>query len=502
MHAFCTAIRSKEEKMNNRVVETSSGKIRGVDLGPVVAWKGILYASPPIGERRFQPPQPAEPWTGIRDATAFGPIAPQLPWMVANGTLEIPMPEPQSEDCLYLNIWAPHPDGRKRPVMVWIHGGALLNGSGSQSDYDGAQFAEQGDVILVTINYRLGVLGFLPLAELAGEAYASAGNAGLHWVRENIAAFGGDPDKVTAFGFSAGAGSIVFLLGMPAARGLFQRAILESPPSNGGLDRETAQQKARALLSILDLSTSQVARLSTLQLEQVLAAQAHLLKSGRLGGIQPVLDGKHLSDPPLQAIASGVASEVALVIGTNRDEARLFTETISGEKRTSPLVSAALSSVLATNTLKIVRTYAKTSDESWQDALLEMANDYVLRIPAIRLAEQHVQQGGRIWMYRFDWPSPHLTFGACHALEVPFVWNRQESAMMQILLGANPPRDLARKMHAAWTAFAHSGNPDVPELLSWPAYDLEQRATMIFDKVSQVIDDPQGVERQIWKGLL
>jgi para-nitrobenzyl esterase len=151
----------KEEKMKDTVVETSSGKIRGMDLGPVVAWKGIPYASPPIGERRFQPPQPPDPWTGIRDATAFGPIAPQLPFLVANVTLEVEMPEPQSEDCLYLNIWAPHPDGRKRPVMVWVHGGALLNGSGSQSDYDGVRFAEQGDLILVTINYRLGVLGFL-----------------------------------------------------------------------------------------------------------------------------------------------------------------------------------------------------------------------------------------------------------------------------------------------------------------------------------------------------
>jgi para-nitrobenzyl esterase len=442
--------------MNEMIVETYYGKIQGMDLGPVIAWKGIPYASPPVGTRRFQPPQPPDPWTGIRDTTAFGSISLQLPFLVANGTLEVEMPEPQSEDCLYLNVWAPRPDGKKRPVMVWVHGGALLNGSGSQSDYDGARFAEQGDVILVTINYRLGVLGFLYLAELAGEAYASAGNCGLldqiaafQWVRENIAAFGGDPDNITAFGFSAGARSIALLFGIPAARGLFQRAILESPLGNEMPNTGAASQKARKFLGILGLETNEIASLSTLRAEKLLAAQAHLLTDGRLGAIQPVLDGENLLETPLQALARGAAKDVALLIGTNRDEARLFTETITGEKRASPLTSTLVPSVLGTNALKILRTYAKISEDRWQDFLLEVVNDYAGHIPVIRLAEQQVRQGGQVWMYRFDWPSPHLSFGACHALEVPFVWNRQESAMLQVLLGANLSRDLARRMQAA-----------------------------------------------------
>jgi para-nitrobenzyl esterase len=205
-------------------IETQYGKVLGTDLGAVLAWKGIPYARPPVGKLRFCPPQPPEPWAGTRDATAFGPIAPQLPFLLANGTLEVNMPESQDEDCLYLNIWAPQPETRKRPVMVWLHGGSFLNGSGSQSDYDGANFAEQGDLILVTLNYRLGVLGFLYLEELMGETATSSGNYGLldqiaalRWVHENIPAFGGDPDNVTLFGESAGAISIALLLAMPEA---------------------------------------------------------------------------------------------------------------------------------------------------------------------------------------------------------------------------------------------------------------------------------------------
>ena len=510
--------------MEKTIVETRFGKVRGADLGPVMVWKGIPYASPPIGARRFQPSQPPEPWAGVRDATTFGPIAPQLPFRLANESLEIAMPEPQSEDCLYLNIWAPPPDGQKRPVMVWLHGGALLNGSGSQSDYDGAAFAEQGDLVLVTINYRLGILGFLSLEELGGEAYASSGNGGLldqiaafQWVQENIAAFGGDPANVTAFGESAGAISIAMLLGMPAARGLFQRAILESGPANIVQGKEAATQTTRKLLEILGLEPKDVAMLSALPAEKLLEAQARLIKDSRLGGIQPFLDGKNLVETPLQALTRGAVKDIALVIGTNRDEARLFTETITGEKREAAVSADAISPAIRKKLPKILRTYSKSTiafwlsvgrfilripDERSRDLLLAALTDYAARIPAIRLAEQQAQQGGRVWMYRFDWPSPHLKFGACHALELPFVWNTLESASLRILLGTYPPRDLARRMQGAWMAFARSGDPNIPEPPPWPAYDLEQRATMIFDEACQVVNDPQAAERQIWEGLL
>lgn len=506
------------------MIETQYGKVHGTDLGAVLAWKGIPYARPPVGKLRFCPPQPPESWAGTRDATAFGPVAPQLPFLLANGTLEVNMPESQDEDCLYLNIWAPHPDMRKRPVMVWLHGGSFLNGSGSQSDYDGANFAEQGDLILVTLNYRLGVLGFLYLEELMGEAAPSSGNNGLldqiaalRWIHENIAAFGGDTANVTVFGESAGAISIALLLAMPEARGLFQRAILESGPVSSVQEKESATRGTRQFLALLGLETPELSHLQELPWEKLLAAQSRLIGSSRLDGIQPVLDGKSLPETPQQAISRGATKEVTLLIGTNRDEARLFTETITGEKRETPLASNALPPELKKHVLKIVRTYSKSKlsfwrtlvrfalrkpDEGLRDLLLEIFTDYAARIPSIRLAEQQARQGGKVWMYRFDWPSPHLKFGACHALELPFVWNKLESANFRVLLGANPPRDLARQMQATWIAFARSGNPAISDLPSWPAYDLERRATMIFHTVCQVIDDPQAAERQVWDRLL
>lgn len=511
--------------MDNTVVETRSGTLRGMDLGPVLAWKGIPYAAPPVGALRFQPPQPPEVWTGVREATICGPISLQLPFVLANGSLEVTMPEQQSEDCLYLNIWAPPPDGKARPVMVWLHGGSLLNGSGSQADYDGADFAEQGDLVLVTLNYRLGVLGFLYLAQLGGEAYASSGNCGLldqvaalQWVHDNIAAFGGDPTQVTVFGESAGAISIALLLAMPAARGLFQRAILESGPVGIVPTPEEASQKARKFLGLLGLEDGDLATLQNLPTEKILAAQARLIKDGRLGSIQPVLDGKDVVETPLQALARGSARELALLIGTNRDEVRLFTDTITGEKRPSALGSASLPPEQKKRLPKILRTYSqsqfllwlslarvalKRPDERFQDLVLEIVTDFAVLIPSIRMAERQAEQGGRVWMYRFDWPSPLLKFGACHALELPFVWNKLESSpIFHVLLGANPPRALARQMQAAWIAFARSGDPNTAGLPAWPAYEVTRRSTMIFNQACHVLDDPQSARRAIWDGLL
>ncbi|HEU5374459.1 MAG TPA: carboxylesterase/lipase family protein [Ktedonobacteraceae bacterium] len=496
---------------NDAIVETRYGKVRGTNSGSVSCWKGIPYAQAPIGKLRFHPPQLPQPWSGTRDATVFGSIAPQNVVALSNLARTLDMgtggtQEPISEDCLYLNIWSPQADDQKRPVMVWIHGGAFTLGSGSQPDYNGAHFAQEGDLVVVTLNYRLGVLGFLHLAELGNEEYSSSGNAGLldqiaalQWVRENIEAFGGDPDNITVFGESAGAMSVGSLLVMPAARGLFQRAILQSGAAHSIQNKEAASKLAREFLEILDLRTDNLTALTAIPLETLLDAQATLLLKNPLGGIRPVVDGKDIPELPIQALTQGGAKEVAILIGTNRDEIKLFTAGTSE----SSLDANVAQQMLGDKAIEIFTTYAANRPGADMRAIgLDISTDYTFRIPAIRLAESQAQQGVNVWMYRFDWPSPNAIFGACHALELPFVWNNLETTVFRGLTGANPPLELARRMHGSWIAFARTGNPNISDLPPWPTYDTDKRTTMLFNEECSVFDDPQGAERAAWEGLL
>ena len=263
------------------IVETHYGKLQGTQKDTVSVWKGIPFAQPPSGLLRFRAPQPLEGWTGVREATQFGAISPQT----SEGSFGT-LPGPMSEDCLTLNIWSPSADDARRPVMVWIHGGSFVTGSGSTPWYNGTSFATQGDVVVVTLNYRLGALGFLYLAEYAGEEYATSGNNGLldqiaalTWVRENIAAFGGDPDNVTVFGESAGAMSIGALLAMPAAHGLFKRAILQSGAAHRVNSSQTAASGTRGFLQALEFGPSEMNRLLTTSVDDILRAQGTLPSS-------------------------------------------------------------------------------------------------------------------------------------------------------------------------------------------------------------------------------
>lgn len=492
--------------MSETIVETSYGKVRGDTSGPVSVWKGIPYARPPLGKLRFRLPQSPEPWPGVRDATRFGPIAPQdIPHLQSLTQALSSSAEPQTgnEDCLYLNIWSPGTDDRKRPVMVWIHGGAFIIGSGSQPDYDGAGFASQGDVVVVTLNYRLGLLGFLYLAELTGAEYLSSGNCGLfdqiaalQWIRENIAAFGGDPENITIFGESAGAMSIGMLLTMPAARGLFKRAILESGAADSMRSIEDATRMTREFLKELKIAPDRLDDLVDVPIKTFLTAQATVLARNPLGGVRPVADGRDIPIKPLQALAEGSAQDVVVLIGTNRDEMKLF----APESSTSAMDPTIAQKVFGNRAIEIFTTYAMLRPGADMQAIgLDMFTDYMFRIPAIRLAEQQAEQGVSVWMYRFDWPSPNRQFGACHALEMPFVWNILDRSSFRTLLGDRPPTKLARAMHAAWIAFARTGDPNTPELPAWPVYDLERRTTMLFNEQCATVDDPQGVERAVWK---
>ncbi len=489
------------------VVETVYGKVQGVQKGAVQVWKGIPFAQAPVGALRFRAPQRVLPWTGVRDATRFGQIAAQVPMRMESmfGSSKVP----SGEDCLYLNIWSPGADGARRPVMVWIHGGAFVTGSGSTPWYEGSSFATHGDVVVVTINYRLGALGFLHLTDVGGDASEFASNCGLldqvaalEWVRDNIAAFGGDPANVTVFGESAGAMSIGTLMAMKASRGLFKRAILQSGAGSSVSKREAGTKVASELLTELGLDTHRLAALKDVAVDRLLEAQTTV--GGRRGTLafQPVVDGITLDCMPIEAIADGSAAGVDVLIGTNRDEMKLFTLMTPGTALPDEVL---LKRLFGDNGEKVLDTYrAALPEESAEDAWMDLTTDRTFRIPAIRLAERQARRGERVWMYRFDWRSAAFggRMGACHALEIPFVWNTLDQPGVALFTGDAPGRQVvADYMHGAWIAFARSGNPNTPTLPDWPAYEDERRATMIFDEACRVEYDPQSVERRLWEGV-
>src|SRR5256884_2593907 len=499
--------------MSNLIVETRYGKVQGREQGSISVWKGIPFAQPPTGQRRFRAPQPLEPWTGVREATASGPMAPQVPEImggIAGGADRAAKLPPMSEDCLYLNIWSPDADQEKRPVMVWLHGGAFTLGSASDPWYDGTSFAVTHHIVVVTLNYRLGILGFVSLKDLAGEDAAYTGNCGLldqiaalEWVRENIAAFGGDPDQVTVMGESAGAISIGTLLGMPAAHGLFQRAVLQSGAGSDMTTRSRATKVAQALLAKIGLQTSQLAALADVPLEALLTVQPELGRE--FGGIlaySPMINGDTLPQHPSAMIAQGSAANVAILAGTNRDEWRLFALMSGGPKGDEEQLKRVFGD--AAQHVFAIETEAR-ADKSPELAWVDIMSDMVFRMPAIRLAEGQVQQGAPIWMYRFDWESPVFggVLGAAHAVEIPFVWNTLDTEIARRFTGDSPTRQpLADLMQAARAAFIRSGHPAIASLPAWPPYDLERRATMIFNDVAHVVDDPQGQVRALWKQVL
>jgi para-nitrobenzyl esterase len=393
-------------------------------------------------------------------------------------------------------------------VLFWIHGGAFTMGAGSTPWYDGTAFATNGNVVVVTINYRLGALGFLHLADIDGKDKDLSSNCGLldqvaalEWVRANIAAFGGDPTNITVFGESAGAMSIGTLLAMPAAKGLFQKAILQSGASHTVLGSTRATRIANKFIDILGIQ--KVTDLVDVSLEQLLAAQDKTPGSNGRLAFQPVVDGVALPRQPIQAIAGGSANGVSLLVGTNRDEMRLFT--MMDPTQATPDM-AILERLFGTKAKEVAATYeAAQPAQSSSDAWIDFQTDRTFRIPAIRLSERQSALGTNVWMYRFDWPSP--VFGgrlkACHGLEIPFVWNNLDKHGVNLLNGDSPARQkVADAMHSAWIAFARSGNPNTSGLPQWLAYDTTHRATMLFNEECQVVNDPQATERQLWERVL
>ncbi|MBV8691278.1 MAG: carboxylesterase/lipase family protein [Actinobacteria bacterium] len=501
------------------VVETASGKVQGTVEDGVAVFRGIPFAAPPVGELRFRPPQPAAPWPGTLEATAFGQVSMQTasPLETMLGAQALDM----SEDCLSLNVWTPAADGAKRPVMVWIHGGAFVTGSGSTPWYDGTKFARNTDVVLVTVNYRLGALGFLHLDDIGGESFGGSGNLGildqvaaLEWVRDNIEAFGGDPNNVTAFGESAGAMSVGTLLGLPAAKGLFVKAIPQSGAAHNGRTPEKANEITVAMFEELGLPLTPAGaeQLRTVDTDKLLAAQAAVsMRFVTAGlGFAPVVDGVVLPEAPIDAIGGGSAAGVSVLLGSNKDEWKLFTmlDPSLGEMDEAKLrhrVAGVLGDDDRANAL--VDAYRSTrpnatAAELWTD----MQGDYIFRIPAIRLAERQSALGNPVHMYLFTWPTPVMggALGSCHALEIPFVFDNLDQPGANMFTGGvdDGLRSLASTMHHAWASFARTGTPVADGMPDWPTYTADNRATMIFDVERRIEDDPGSEDRQAWDGLL
>jgi para-nitrobenzyl esterase len=491
------------------IVETGSGKVSGERRGAHERFLGIPFAAPPVGELRFRAPEPAASWSGVRGATEYSASAPQgvsaLPGMAVGA---------QSEDCLYLNVFTPRADGGRRPVLFWIHGGGFTGGGASQALYDGGPLAERGDVVVVTINYRLGALGYAHLPGADQNLGQQDQVAALRWTRDNIRTFGGDPEQVTIFGESAGGMAVSTLLGMPAAQGLFRGAIAQSGAAHNVHSAESAARVAKQLGESLGMETLELAKLRALPVEKLVAAQAKVLADRRavaLLAFAPVVEPRTLPRPPLEAVRDGSARGVALLVGSNRDESKLFrmgsntsvthesllsrTRALLGRKehRAETLVDAYRSAR---------QGRASTEPGELLDAL---ESDRTFRIPAIRLAEAQRAQDPRTYMYFFTWESPARrgTLGSCHALELPFMFGTLGAPTMDRFAGKGSDAEkLSEQMMDSWIAFARGGSPNHSSVPAWPVYDTAARPTLVFDRACELVHGPLDAERAAWDDLL
>ena len=475
----------------------------------MAAFKGVPYAAPPFAANRLQAPRPVEPWGGVRDALAFGPKSPQVPYPpgIADALQEL---VGAGEDCLTLNIWTPDPGTAGRPVMVWVPGGMFeFHATGATPLYDGGRFARDG-VVCVTISYRVGVEGFLYLRDGLANLGLLDQIAALEWVQENIGAFGGDPGNVTIFGQSAGAMSVATLLSMPRAKGLFRRAIIQSGTAHNVTSPATAERIGRRLAEVLGVKATREG-IAAISPERVLQAQAQLRDDlltcpdpefwGEVAlsylPWQPTVDGETIPERPIDRIRARAAADIELLIGSNTEETRLF---LLSDGSIDRITDAALLAMVAAYGLpaEALSTYRAAHPEaSVGDLFSAIQTDWYWRIPAIRLAEAHAANArASTYMYEFAWRSPQFggRLGAAHGVEIPFVFDTLGPAT-KALVGPTPPQPLADTMHRAWVAFAASGD------CGWPKYDLARRPTMHFDTASQMVEDPLAVELALWKGV-
>ena len=490
-----------------RVVMTAAGRVEGERERGVEVFRGIPFAEPPLGALRFRPPVEHKPWRGVRAALDFAPACPQIVTIDPSENNN----SVQSEDCLTVNVWTPAADAKRRPVMVFIHGGAFIEGSARNSGYDGAVLARRGDLVVVTLQYRLGPFGFLELSDIGGADYAGSGNNGirdqlaaLRWVRENIARFGGDPENVTIFGESVGATSVGILLAIPAARGLFAKAILESNSAvRVGNDLSRARELARQYLRVAHANG--VEDLRTLSMAELRAAEQRLFDSvfGD-SSFGPTWDGTVIEQPAMKMIQEGRGARVPVLLGTNLDEIRYWAtiEELPLESKPAALLEKQVAAIVGARASALIDTYQR-ADSEYGEAVIHLETDLLFRMTSIRMAEA-ISDLQPTYMYLFTYrsTSPWARYEAAHSMEVPFVFGLIDELDSIDFIGRGPRRTLLmQQIQQAWIQFARTGDPNHPGLPHWPRYERTRRATMLLGLDSKVLDDPLSAQRQSWDGV-
>jgi para-nitrobenzyl esterase len=504
------------------VARTDAGRLRGVWTDGVAAFKGVPYAAPPVGPARFRPAEPPEPWDGLRNCATPGPVCPQVPVSTPRYAVD----GPRDEDCLSLNVWTPNVDRERRPVVVFLHGGGYWAGAGSVAVYDGAAYARAG-AVCVTLNYRLGAFGFLYLDELFGDL-AHTGNLGvldvvraLEWVRDNIAGFGGDPDRVLVTGSSAGGISVSALMAMDGARGLMRRAAPVSCAAGRARDPETATATARIVIEHLGVRPGDTEALLALPADRLVPDAALIGKIAAAGGdlgFGPVVDGDVLRSDPLTAVAAGSAAGVDLLIGTTADElGGRHTSVLGAEEalalddiplpRPAPealdLRAVVPAGASAERVAELYRDELRAAGRPAEplDVALAARGDLLMTVPTLDFAAAHAPHAPT-FVFRFAWPSPGHggALGAFHGLATPFSFGNLDDPLWREALGDAPPRTLADDVLGAMVAFAGTGDPGHAGLPAWPRWTPEDRATMTFDLPSHLHLDPRGAHLRALRG--